>query len=325
MEYTSGNIRMWSRLGASGAFGAAALELGEERENMVLLSADMAYASGLERFKAKYPGRHYSVGIAEQNLVGMAAGMASESFIPYATTYATFFAMRAMDQIKMCLGYMRQNVKLVGLLSGFGAGILGPTHMAVEDLAVMRAIPNITILSPADGMETVKALLAAADINGPVYIRMPGGLNLPIVYKEDYAFSPGRAICLKKGEDVSIFATGTMVYFALQAATLLEQESISAAIYNMHTIKPLDLAAIDEAAKNTKLLISVEEHSVLGGLGGAIAEHLSAKKNMPLLLRLGVKDEYPHAGNYESLLAACGLTAEGIKNKISKTYEELYA
>lgn len=322
IQYSSANIRMWSRLGPSGAFGAAALELGESRMDTIVISADMSFASGIERFRAKYPERHYEVGIAEQNLIGVAAGIASEGFTPYVTTYATFMATRAMDQVKMCLGYMKQNVKMVGVMAGLSAGILGPTHMGIEDISIMRAVPNITILSPADTTETVKALLAAADLEGPCYIRLTGEMNQPVVYTEDYSFVPGRAIQLRDGKDISIFATGTMVYEALQVAENLMETGISCRVIDMHTIKPLDKAAIDQAG-SSKIFVSMEEHSVLGGLGGAIAEHLSQGENTPPLLRIGIEDFYPHAGSHDKLFTECRLTVKDITTKIRERYLEI--
>ena len=174
MEYKPATIRMLSRLGPSGALGMALAELGEEREEILALSADMSDPSGLGKFRGKFPERHYNFGIAEQNAVSAAVGMALEGFVPFVTTYATFFAMRAADQIKMGLGYMRANVKLVGILGGLSAGLFGPTHLSIEDFACMRAIPNLTVLSPADGLEILKCVRAAAELDGPVYIRLTG-------------------------------------------------------------------------------------------------------------------------------------------------------
>lgn len=322
IEYSAANMRMWSRLGPSGAFGVAAMELAEAYGDFVILSADMSYASGLDRYRAKYPDRHFNIGIAEQNMVGIAAGMANEGLIPFSTTYATFFAMRTADQIKANLGYMRLNVKMVGTLAGFAAGILGPTHMSIEDVAIMRAIPNMTVLCPADCCEIIKAMLAAAEFKGPVYIRLTGTQNMPMIYKSDYDFEIGKAVHLKQGQDVAIFASGSIIENTLKAAEALEEQGISCSVINMHTVKPLDYNAID-AELGKKLIVTVEEHSIIGGLGGALAEYLSEKERTPRLLRIGVEDFYPHAGDYLWQLEQVGLSVPQITNKIKTVYERI--
>ena len=260
MKYSASNMRMWSRLGPSGALGAAAMEIGSLNENACFVSADMSFAAGLDRFRSKYPDRHFEVGIAEQNLIGVSAGLASEGFQTFAVTYATFLATRALDQVKMCLGYMKLPVKMIGLNGGFGAGILGPTHMALEDIAAMRSIPNMTIVSPADTTETVKAVIAAADWDGPMLIRLTGEMNQPQVYLEDYDFCIGKAITLRSGEDVAIIGTGAVLGNCLAAAEKLSAQGIECDVLNMHTIKPLDEDAI-RALMTRKLIVTVEEHS----------------------------------------------------------------
>lgn len=315
MNYSAANVKIWSRLGSCGAFGMAAMELPNMNEEVIMLTSDLNFYSCLTRYSNKYPDKFYNLGIAEQNMIGVAAGMAKEGFLPFATTYATFAAMRCADQVRVNMGYMKLNIKLVGLTAGYSVGILGPTHMSIEDLAVMRSIPNITILSPADCTETVKATLAAAEIEGPVYLRLSGGLNNPIVYSQDYDFEPGKAITLREGEDVIIFATGTMVYESLQAAELLEQEGISAGVLDFHTIKPLDKAAIEKACK-ANLIVTVEEHSILGGFGSAVAEVLSTCDEAPKQLLIGMKDRYPHAASYDFLLEQEGLKSTAIAQKI---------
>ena len=321
IDFTSMNIRIWSRLGSCGAFGQAALVLPEVEPRTVILTADLCSFSGLERFKGQYPDRLYNVGIAEQNMVGIAAGFAREGFVPFATTYATFASMRSADQVKVNMGYMGLPIKLVGLTAGFSVGVLGPTHMSLEDLAIMRALPNVVILSPADCTATVKATIAAAGIDAPVYLRLTGSMNNPIVYKEDFDF--GKAIELRQGDDVAIIATGSMVHCALKAAEHLEAMGISASVLDMHTIKPLDITAVEAACKR-KLLVTVEEHSIIGGLGSAVAEKLALKTIHPPHLIIGAPDVYPHAGDYVSLLDSCGLTPDKVAGKILETYKELF-
>lgn len=321
IPFTSGNIRTWSRLGPSGAIGIAAMELPEINDKAIFLSADMSTVSGLDRFKTAFPEKFINVGIAEQNLVGVAAGLASEGYSPYAITYATFFAMRAADQIKLGLGYMRLGVKLIGNFAGLSTGILGPTHMSIEDMAVMRSIPNMTIISPADCGEIIKVMLAVSKTTCPVYIRLTGSIGMPIVYSEDYEYIIGKAIYLRRGGDVAIVANGSMVYHALKAAEMLDEYGISCSVINMHTVKPLDIEAINSIL-DRDLIIVVEEHSIIGGLGGAVAEYMSGLGIGKRLLRFGIEDIYPHAGEYSYLIDQCGLSANKIKDRIMKTLNE---
>ena len=323
MDFTPLHIRTWARIGQSGTFGQVALELPEQQEKILILSADMCTFSGLERFKEKYPDRLFNVGIAEQNLIGMAGGLAKEGFIPFATTYAAFGSMRCTDQVKVNMGYMKLPIKLVGLSSGYSFGMFGPTHMCLEDMAVMRALPHVVILSPADCTATVKATLAAAQIDAPVYLRLTGGMNNPVIYKEDFEFEVGKAIKLRAGEDIAIIATGSMVHHALKSAEMLEQEGLSAEMLDMHTITPLDMEAVENACAK-KLIVTVEEHSVRGGLGGAVAEALALKPVRPPHLILGARGAYPNAGDYPFLLEYSGLTAPQIAGRIFETYKELF-
>jgi transketolase len=322
IAYSSANIRTWSMLGSNGAFGFAALELPEIDENLAMLTADEMYFSGLERFGAKYPQRLYNIGIAEQNMVGIAGGMSKEGMNVFATTYATFASTRSADQVRVNMGYMKLGIKLVGLTAGLSVGSLGATHCSVEDIAIMRAIPNITILSPADCTETVKATLAAARHKGPVYLRLTGGQpNLP-VYKSDYDFEIGKAIRLREGEDIAIIATGSMVYHSLEAAGILAERGISCMVTDMHTIKPLDEGAILETL-GAKLLVTVEEHSQKGGLGGAVAECMAGLRVKPPQLIIGIADEFRSAADYPHLLKHFGLTGPQIAQTIVQKYDEV--
>lgn len=322
IDYSLMNIKIWSRLGSCGAFGQAALFLPEINDKVVMLTADLCTFSGLDRFKLKYPDYLFNFGIAEQNMVGVAGGFAKEGFVPFATTYATFASMRCADQIKVNMGYMNLPIKLVGLTAGLSVGVLGATHMSLEDVAVMRSVPNVVILSPADCTATIKATIAAAQIDAPVYLRLSGTMNNPIVYKEDFDFEIGKAITLKEGKDVAIIATGSMVYNSLKAAEILEQNGVSAKVVDMHTIKPLDKEAIQDVLKN-KLIVTVEEHSIVGGLGSAVAEELALLKQRPPHLIIGVNGAYPHAASYPYLLDQAGLTPEKIASKIENTYKEI--
>lgn len=322
IEYTKRNIKTWARLGSCGTFGIAMLEIAKDNKEVVALTADLLYYSGLERFSHTYPERFYNIGIAEQNMVGIAAGMAKEGMVPFATTYATFASTRAADQVRVNMGYMQLGIKLIGLTAGLSVGILGATHMSFEDLAIMRSIPNITILSPADCTETVKMTQLAMKHDGPVYLRLTGVMNHPIVYQEDYQLEIGKAIKLKDGKDIAIIATGSMVYEAIKVAKILEEQGLEASVFDVHTIKPLDIEMIKKLY-NQKLIVTVEEHSIIGGLGSAVSEVLATAKDSPPQLTIGVEQGYPHAGEYHYLLDRCGLVAEKIVKKIIKKYEEV--
>jgi transketolase len=317
------NARLWSKLGQRSTFGITMLEFGRDIDNLYVLTADLCSTSGLDRFRALYPEKFLNVGIAEQNLVGISAGLAKEGNIVFATTFATFAAMRSYEQVRLNMGYMGFNIKLVGLGSGFAMGMFGNTHYGIEDIALMRAIPGLCVISPADCTEVVKATEAATRYPGPIYLRLTGVANNPIVNKEDYPFEIGKAITLKSGSDISIIATGSMVYHALEAAKILDVRGISASVINMHTIKPLDTVAIRAACMTPTLIVTVEEHSVIGGLGGAVAEYLCGLSSAPCQLIIGIPDAFQNAGDYPYLLEQAGLTSSQIAEKIIATLNSI--
>lgn len=317
---TSLNTRLWSKLGSRGTFGLTMIELGKEYDDVMVLTADLCNTSGLDRFRVTFPDRFFNVGIAEQNLIGIASGLAKEGKTVFVTSFATFVTMRAFEQVRLNLGYMKFNVKVVGLAAGFAMGMFGNTHYATEDIALMRAIPNVCVISPADCTEVVKATFAAARYFGPVYLRLTGGLNSPIIYKNDYSFEIGKAISLKEGNDIGIISTGSMVFHALQAALELEQHGLSASVLNMHTIKPLDTKAIDVLCDRVNLIVTVEEHSIIGGLGAAVAEHMSSILTRPRLIRIGIPDCFQKVGDYEYLLEQNRLTGSAIAERIKHEY-----
>jgi transketolase len=321
LEVNNTNIRTWSKLGQRGAFfGVAIFDIVESYDNTVVLSADLAYLTGLERFINKHPKKFINTGIAEQNMLGISAGLAQEGKIVFSTTYATFITMRSCEQMRHYMGYMKSNIKLVGTGAGLIMTYSGNTHYTIEDLSIVRAIPNITILSPADATESIKVAQASAKFNGPIYIRLTGALNNPIVYKEDYDFEIGKAVTLVDEGEITIFATGTMVYNSLEAAKLLLEDNIKARVVNIHTIKPIDVDAISKACNESKLLVTVEEHSKIGGLGGSIAEQISLKDTHPPLLRLGIDDTFRHAGDHNFLLGENELLPAQIANNIKNRY-----
>jgi len=325
VEISDKELKQWSRIGSRAAFGIAALELGATVDDLIILSSDTSTSAGLERFKKSYPEKFQDIGIAEQNMMGIAAGLASEGVTVYTATFAPFQTMRCCEQIKVNLGYMNQKVCFVGLSSGLVLGNLGYTHCSIEDVAVMRSIPNISVVSPADCGETVKAVLAACEYGSSVYIRLTGEAKNPAVYKTDYDFEIGKAITLREGDDITIIAVGTMVYKSLQAAEILSESGLSVAVVNMHTIKPLDTSTIDRICETTKLVVTIEEHNVIGGLGSAVAEHKSALVNAPPQLIIGIPDNYSKAGEYADLLQAYCLTSEQIAKNITSQYGNLYS
>lgn len=324
MKNTAANIRMLSKLGQRGAFfGVAMPEIAERRENVKLLTADLALLSGMDRYEKKYPNQFLNVGIAEQNMMGIAAGLAMEGYCVYASTYASFIAVRSLEHIRQHLSHMRCNVKVVGTSAGVVAAKSGISHWATEDLAFMRALPNLTVFSPADSLEAVKIAEYAADTEGPMYIRLSGGQNCPIVYKEDYTFVPGKLAEMKKGGQIALIATGLMVAESLKAADLLEAQGLSAAVYNMHTIKPLDCAGLREIFSAYQLVVTIEEHMITGGMGSAVAEYKAGFSHTPRQIFIGFPDSFAEAGTQRYVWQQEGLTdiqiAERVRQEWGKT------
>ena len=321
MEIKKSTARLWSKLGSRAVFGMALLDMAERGVDFYAMSADLVHSSGLGRFQEKFPERCINMGIAEQNMLGVAGGMAKDGTPIFATSFAPFITMRAAEQVRMNMGYMQLNVKTVGLGSGLIMAQLGNSHFGIEDVAVMRAIPNITVVSPADCGSIVKTVEEITHHKGPVYLRLTGGPGNPVVYSEEYDFVIGKAITLREGADVAIVAVGTMVHTALAAAEMLGESGLSVQVVDMHTIKPLDTNCLDGLLSH-RLLVTVEEHTVCGGLGGAVAEYLAPKAKRPPHLLIGIADEFPHTGSYDYMLKACGLTAEQIATRIRTAIDE---
>ena len=280
------NVRTFSRLGQRGAiFGMGCCDVAKDDSSFILLTADLAQLSGMDRYSKLFPEQFVNVGIAEQNMLGMAAGLSSEGFHVVASTYATFITMRSCEQLRHYFGYMNLPGIIIGSGAGLCQGFAGNTHYTIEDVSIVRAIPNINILSPADAGSAMKLFESAYFSKRAVYIRLTGNLNTPIVYKEDADFELGGSNVVREGDDVTIFATGTMVSHAMKAAKLLEDIGVSVAVVDMYSLKPVDIHAILRS-KDKKLIVTLEEHNVLGGLGGIVSEILSGVSGMPRLLRL---------------------------------------
>lgn len=297
------------------SYGEALKELAEEYKDLVVLDADLAAATKTGIFKKAYPDRFFDCGIAEANMMGVAAGLATAGKIPFASTFAMFAAGRAFEIVRNSIGYPHLNVKIGATHAGISVGEDGATHQCNEDIALMRTIPGMTIINPCDDVEAKAAVKAALDFNGPVYMRF-GRLAVPVINDAaSYKFELGKGVTMKDGKDVTIVATGLMVNEAVEAAKTLEAEGISARVVNIHTIKPLDKELICKCAKETGLIVTAEEHSIIGGLGSAVAEAVT--EGCPVkVVKIGVNDEFGHSGPAVDLLKEFGLSAENIAKTV---------
>lgn len=292
------------------SYGAALAELGAQHDNLVVLDADLAGATKTGVFKKAFPDRFFDCGIAEANMVCMAAGMSTAGLVPFASSFAMFAAGRAFEQVRNSIGYPHLNVKIGATHGGISVGEDGASHQCCEDFALMRSIPGMTVICPADDVEAKAAVKAAYEMNGPVYLRF-GRLAVPVFHAEDYKFEIGKGEIVKEGSDVAIIANGLLVYEAIKAAEELKAAGIDAMVINMATIKPLDEELVLAAAKKCGKIITCEEHSVIGGLGEAVCSVLSEKLPTPVK-RIGVNDEFGHSGPAVDLLKQFGLSAEHI-------------
>jgi transketolase len=316
-EITKAKAKLWSRIGTRAVFGQAILECAKERDDFYVLSADLAQSSGLGRFRSEFPERMINTGIAEQNMIGVAAGLAKDGTNVFATSFSPFVTMRACEQVRMNMGYMQLNIKTVGLGSGLIMAQLGNSHFGLEDGSVMRSIPGMTVINPADGAAIIKTVEALCDFKGPAYLRLTGGPGLPIVYEEGFDFRIGKAISVREGKDIAIIAAGTMVYYARKAAEILAEKGIDAAVIDMHTIKPLDTEAIIASAKKTGAVVVAEEHNMAGGLGEAVAGVLARELPTPVVFVNG-EDKFGQSGTPSALMAAYGLDAPHIAEAAKK-------
>ena len=302
------------------SYGNALTELGAKHENLVVLDADLAAATKTGVFKKAYPERHIDCGIAECNMMGIAAGLAATGKVPFASTFAMFAAGRAFEQIRNSIGYPKLNVKIGATHAGISVGEDGATHQCNEDIALMRTIPGMVVINPADDVEARAAVYAAYEHEGPVYMRF-GRLAVPVINDHpDYKFEIGKGITLKDGKDMTIIATGLCVSESLEAAKLLAADGIDARVINIHTIKPLDEALVVKAAKETGRIFTVEEHSIIGGLGSAVCDTLAAQAPTKVT-KIGVEDTYGESGPAVELIHKYGLDAEGIYKKSKNLYK----
>ena len=295
------------------AYGKALVELGEKDERVIVLDADLAAATKTGAFKKAFPERFFDTGIAESNMMGIAAGLATTGYTVFASSFAMFAAGRAFEQVRNTIGYPHLNVKIGATHAGISVGEDGASHQCCEDIALMRTIPGMVIINPADDIEARAAVLAAAKYEGPVYMRF-GRLAVPRIFDENYKFEIGKAVTLKEGTDVTVIATGLLVAEAVEPEKILESEGISATLINMATIKPLDKEAVIAAAKKTGCIVTAEEHNIIGGLGSAVSEAVCEEYPVPVV-KLGVEDTFGKSGPAVELLHLFGLDAEHIVEK----------
>lgn len=299
------------------SYGNALAELGKEHENLVVLDADLAGATKTGVFKKVFSERHIDCGIAECNMMGIAAGLSTTGLVPFASTFAMFAAGRAFEQVRNSVGYPHLNVKIGATHAGISVGEDGATHQCNEDIALMRTIPGMTVINPADDVEAKAAVKAAYELDGPVYLRF-GRLAVPVINdNEDYKFEIGKGITLKDGKDITIVATGLCVSSALEAAEMLAADGIDARVINIHTIKPLDEELIIKAAKETGKIVTVEEHSVIGGLGSAVSDCLVENYPVPIK-KIGIQDVFGESGPAAKLIEKYGLDGKGVYEAVKQ-------
>jgi len=297
------------------AYGKTLVEIGKENPNIVVLDADLAVSTKTADFGKEFPTRFFDMGIAEQDMIGTAAGLAASGKIAFASTFAVFGSGRAWDQVRVSVAYTRLNVKIVVTHGGITTGEDGASHQANEDLSIMRSIPNMTVVTPCDALETEKLIRAAADFYGPMYIRL-GRPKVPVITEDrKYDFKVGKGEVFRGGKDVTIIACGLMVAKALEAAEELANENIDARVVNMHTIKPIDKDLIIKCAKETRAIVTAEEHSIIGGLGSAVAEVIVENEVVPMA-RVGIRDTFGESGKPDELLVKYGLTTEEITSSV---------
>lgn len=308
-----------SKIATREAYGKALVKLGKINDDVVVLDADLSKSTKTNDFCKAYPNRFFNMGIAEQNLVGAACGFAAAGKIPFASTFAMFATGRAFEVIRNSACYPKLNVKICATHAGITVGEDGGSHQSVEDISLMRSVPNMTVLVPADGVEAEKMIFAAAEFNGPMYVRL-GRSAVPTLFNEDYNFEIGKGVVLKEGNDATIIACGMMVNEAILAADMLKEENINVRVINMSTIKPVDTELIIKAAKETKAIVTAEEHSIIGGLGSAVSEVVS--ENCPIIVKkVGINDCFGESGTPAELLEKYGLTAKHIVEKVKEAMQ----
>lgn len=317
MEYNKKNAKRWSIVGQRPTFGSAVTEFAKEDANIIAVIADVTNSAGLGTMERELSDQVINVGIAEQNMMGIATGLSSEGYTVFTSTFAPFQSMRCLEQIRVNQGYMHQKVIMAGLAGGVAYGELGFTHCTIEDVSIMRSIPNVAVVTPADCTEVVKIVEAAISYKDSVYIRLMDKTGIPIVYEDDYEFEIGKAVPIIESGKITILANGPVVHHAINAARkYAEDKGISVAVYDFHTVKPVDVELLIKLQKTTQAILTVEEHSIVGGLGGSVAEACSEISKSVPIFKLGFDDEYPHGALHETLLKDHHLDENGIYDKL---------
>jgi len=312
-------LKEWSKLGHRNSFGESIILLAKERKDVVVVSPDLTTTARLVNFEKEFPDRLFNVGIAEQNMIGFTAGLAREGLMPFAVSIAAFAPMRCAEQMRSMLGYMKLNARVVGIEAGCRFGPLGNTHFAMDDIAVMRSIPNFTVICPADPHEIYKTVFAVAEHEGPVHIRLTGAPGFPLLYPDDFEYEIGKAIEYRPGKDVAIIATGSVLWEGIRAADILEKKGLSVRVIDMHTVKPIDAEMLESVFAENAIIVTVEEHSIIGGLGSAVAEYKAGFKDAPKQIMCGLGDSFRKIGNYEFQMKDNGLVAEDIAAKVERS------
>lgn len=322
IDFSSQSIMKWSRLGMRKGYGAILSELAEYHDELISIAADVVDSANLYEFADKFPDRHFNTGISEQNMIAMAAGLAMEGANVFVTSFAPFVSLRVFEAIRTLVCYMNLNVKMVALSSGFSLGIQGASHYALEDIALMRSIPNLLVLSPADTTEMAKALEYLAEYDGPAYLRLTGIPGSAAVHKKDYDYDVNCIEVMREGEDVGIFATGTLVNESVRAARLLSKSEINAGVINLSKLNPVNEEDIISECRKYKMIITVEEHNIAGGIGSILSETLASITNHPRVIRMGTVDSNQISGNYAYMMEKNGLTAKSIAGRIISEYKK---
>lgn len=324
MIINKSNIKKWSIIGQRATFGLAALDIANINKNLIVVTSDVSTSAGLDRFRKQFEKQYIDVGIAEQNLIGVAAGLSSEGYDVITTTFSPFQILRCCEQIKVNLSYMNNKVVMVGLASGVALGTLGYTHCSIEDISIARSIPNLEVVCPSDSLETIKALNAAVKHYKSTYIRLTGTSNCPIVYDDDYKFKIGKAVNVltNKYSEVTIITNGSMVSHSIKAAQNLKTQGINVDVINMHTVTNLDKKILDKVSKKNNLIFTVEEHSIVGGLFSAISEYYLKQNHNVNIFPIAHPHTYGKGGEYNYLLNKYGLNDKGIRLKIIKKIKE---
>ena len=317
MNIDKKNINTWSLIGQRATLGLALYEIVKDHPDLMVCTSDVSTSAGLDRFRKTYKDNYVEVGIAEQNLIGIATGLASENFKVITTTFSPFQVLRCCEQIKVNLGYMKYKIIMIGLASGLSLGSLGFTHASIEDIGVLRSIPNISIVSPADGLELVKTLRESLNYKESLYIRLTGSSKNPIINHDDYDFKIGKAVKIFDGKKIALICNGPLVYNCIKVRENLEAIGLNPMVINMHTVKPIDKSILKEISEKCEFIFTAEEHNIIGGLGSAVAEVMSEIGSCSKLIRLGINDKYPKGGDQKYLQEINGLSTEKIIDTIT--------